>query len=126
MFDTDRPGSIFAAVLPPADVAASPAGPAGVPLERLEAQICETHDAEITAETIIPPWYGERLDLDHAIYICLANARTREEREQHQDGDPASRGRVTIYEPEDWPERIRQYEARTPRRFAPVLVPIQV
>ena len=41
MFDTDRPGSIFAAVSPPADVAASPAEPAGVPLERLEAQICE-------------------------------------------------------------------------------------
>ena len=222
MFDTDRPGSIFAAVSPPADVAASRAEPARVPLERLEAQICElaghlaaatcrflvllgdfdarrgwaswemgscaqwlswkcqmssgtarghvedgpaisistaqmlscgaalsyrpdgtpvpsspplpepgggigdTHDAAITPETIIPPWYGERLDLDHAIYICLANARTREERERHQDVDPASRGRVTIYEPEDWPERIRQYEARTPRSFAPVLVPIQV
>src|SRR5215831_10516368 len=41
MFDTDRPSSIFAAVLPPADVAASPAGPPRVPLERLEAQICE-------------------------------------------------------------------------------------
>ena len=41
MFDTDRPGSIFAAVSPPADVAASPAEPARVPLERLEAQICE-------------------------------------------------------------------------------------
>src|SRR5215467_10358688 len=41
MFDTDRPSSIFAAVLPPADVAASPAEPPGVPLERLEAQICE-------------------------------------------------------------------------------------
>src|ERR1700750_1291783 len=41
MFDTDRSGSIFAAVSPPADVAASPAEPPGVPLERLEAQICE-------------------------------------------------------------------------------------
>ena len=41
MFDTDRPGSIFAAVSPPADAAASPAEPARVPLERLEAQICE-------------------------------------------------------------------------------------
>ena len=41
MFEIDRPGSIFAAVSPPADVAASPAEPAGVPLERLEAQICE-------------------------------------------------------------------------------------
>ena len=41
MFDTDEPGSIFAAVSPPADVAASPVEPARVPLERLEAQICE-------------------------------------------------------------------------------------
>jgi hypothetical protein len=41
MFDTDRPGSVFAAVSPPADVAASAAEPARVPLERLEAQICE-------------------------------------------------------------------------------------
>ena len=41
MFDYDKSGSIFAAVSPPADVAASPAEPARVPLERLEAQICE-------------------------------------------------------------------------------------
>src|SRR6185369_7397437 len=41
MFDTDRPGSVFAAVSPPAGMAASPAGPPAVPLERLEAQICE-------------------------------------------------------------------------------------
>src|SRR6266576_322606 len=41
MFDSDSPGSVFAAVSPPADVAASPAGPPPVPLERLEAQICE-------------------------------------------------------------------------------------
>jgi hypothetical protein len=41
MFDIDWPDSIFAAVSPPADVAASPAEPARVPLERVEAQICE-------------------------------------------------------------------------------------
>ncbi|HEY1320939.1 MAG TPA: HNH endonuclease signature motif containing protein, partial [Streptosporangiaceae bacterium] len=41
MFDVAKPSSIFAAVLPPADAAASPAEPAQVPLERLEAQICE-------------------------------------------------------------------------------------
>src|SRR5690349_20493963 len=41
MFDTDRPGSIFAAVSPPVDVAASPAEPHRVPLERVEAQLCE-------------------------------------------------------------------------------------
>ena len=41
MFDNHTSGSIFAAVLPPADAAALPAEPARVPLERLEAQICE-------------------------------------------------------------------------------------
>ena len=41
MFDTDRPGSVFASVSPPAGVAASPAGLPVVPLERLEAEICE-------------------------------------------------------------------------------------
>src|SRR6201990_1626864 len=41
MFDSDRRGSVFAAVSPPADVAASPAEPAPGPLERVEAQICE-------------------------------------------------------------------------------------
>src|SRR5215813_14787161 len=41
MFDSDRQGSVFAAISPPADVAASPAEPARVPLERVEAQICE-------------------------------------------------------------------------------------
>src|SRR5689334_23382946 len=41
MFDNHTSGSIFAVALPPADTAASPAEPARVPLERLEAQICE-------------------------------------------------------------------------------------
>src|ERR1700760_2355631 len=41
MFDSDRPGSIFAVVSPPVDVAASPVEPARVPLERVEAQLCE-------------------------------------------------------------------------------------
>src|SRR5215472_15405653 len=41
MFDTDKLGSIFAAVSPPADAAASPVEPPQVPLERVETQICE-------------------------------------------------------------------------------------
>src|SRR5690348_13970976 len=43
MFDTDGPVSVSASasVSPPSDVAASPAGPPAVPLERLEAQLCE-------------------------------------------------------------------------------------
>ena len=41
MFDIDRPGSVFSAVSPSADVAASPVEPPAVPLERVEARICE-------------------------------------------------------------------------------------
>src|SRR5690349_18946795 len=41
MFDINRPGSVFADVSPPPDVAASPAEPPVVPLDWLEAQICE-------------------------------------------------------------------------------------
>jgi hypothetical protein len=43
------------------------------------------HDADITSGTIIPPWYGERLDLDHAIYVCFANARNTGERHDQRD-----------------------------------------
>jgi hypothetical protein len=56
-----------------------------------EGSIGERHDADITEDTIIPPWYGERLDLDHAIYVCFANARTgeqkRADREQAQEAE---------------------------------------
>jgi HNH endonuclease len=100
--------------------------PASPPLPGPDGPIDQAHDAAITPDTIIPPWYGERLDLNHAIWACFANARTREERERGQDGDPADRGRVTIYEPEDWPERYRQYCENTPRRTGPTLIPIQV
>jgi hypothetical protein len=40
------------------------------------------HDADITPGTIVPSWYGERLDLDHAIYTCFANA---EYQARHRD-----------------------------------------
>ena len=94
------------------------------PLPEPDGPIGRVHDGDITPDTIIPPWYGERLDLDHAIWVCFANARTREAREH--DGDPARRGRVTVYEPEDWDERIRQYLEQAPRRTGPILIPIQV
>jgi hypothetical protein len=45
----------------------------------------ETHDADISPDTIIPPWYGERLDLDHALYVCLANARTEQQEQASRD-----------------------------------------
>jgi hypothetical protein len=104
-----------------------------------DGSISEAHDTDITEETIVPPWYGERLDLDYAIAVCFANARTDEEKragqEQAQEDvfrpkswgeDPATRGRVRIYEPEDCDERWRQHLERTPRRTGPTLIPIQV
>jgi hypothetical protein len=96
-----------------ADGTAVPASP---PLPPADGSIEDCHDADITPETILPPWYGERLDLDHAIYVCLANARTEQERQaQLQDGEPQARDRVTVYEPEDWGKRIRQYYDEHPR-----------
>jgi hypothetical protein len=99
--------------------------PASPPLPEPGGTIADTHDADITPDTIIPPWHGERLDLDHAIYVCFANARTREERERDPDGPP--RGRARVYEPEDCEELYRQHLERTPRRYTgPTLIPIQV
>jgi Domain of unknown function (DUF222)/HNH endonuclease len=103
--------------------------PPSPPLPEPDGSIGDIHDAEITPDTIIPPWYGERLDLDHAIHACFANARTEEEKQaaRDQDREPHARGRVTIYEPGDWAERISQYyaeQADRPRR--PVLVPTLV
>jgi hypothetical protein len=122
-------------------IAAPPAGsgtfafyrPDGTPLPSCPALpapqggISEAHDADITPDTIIPPWYGERLDLNHAIWACFANARTDEEKhaDGDQDGDPVTLHRVQVFEPEDWPERIRRYEDEYPagpRR--PLVVPI--
>ena len=151
MFDTDRSSSIFAAVLPPADVAASPAGPSRVPLERLGAQICELagHLAAATCRFLVlladfdarrgwaswemnscAAWLSWKCQLscgtarEHVRVARAANARTREEREQ--GGDFAGRGQVTVYEPEDCEELIRQYLEQAPRRTGPVLIPIQV
>ena len=47
---------------------ASPAPPG------LNGTINDCHDAGITPATIIPAWYGERLDLDYAIHACFAHA----------------------------------------------------
>jgi len=79
-------------------------------LAQADGAIEDCHDADITPGTIVPPWYGERLDLDYAIHVCFANARTEQERRTpRQDGESKARDRVTVYEPEDWENRIRQY-----------------
>jgi HNH endonuclease len=58
----------------------------------------DCHDADITPDTIIPYWYGERLDLDHAIYICFANAenqaRHRDREHQRENEQPDQKDAV--------------------------------
>ena len=100
--------------------------PACPPLPEPDGPIDQCHDAAITPDTIIPPWYGERLDLDHAIWACFANARIAQEKQEHPAGPADRRADVTVYEPEDCDERYRQYHERTPRRTGPTLIPIQV
>ena len=102
-------------------IAASPA------LPQIYGTIENRHDADITPDTIIPPWYGERLDLDYAISVCFANARTEEERRpQLQDSEPEVQDRVTVYKPEDWDNRIRQYFDEHPRGLHRVTQPVSV
>ena len=118
------PGGTFAFYRP--DGTALPPSP---PLPEPAGAIGNGHDADITEDTIIPPWYGERLDLDHAIYVCLANARTEQERQEQRDqaGKPSARDHVQVFEPDGWAERMRRYyDEHATRPPRPVLVPIPV
>jgi Domain of unknown function (DUF222)/HNH endonuclease len=53
-----------------AEIKPSPSLPGGA-VDDLRA----CHDARITPDTIIPAWYGDRLNLHLAIWACFANAR---------------------------------------------------
>ena len=57
----------------------------------------------------------------------LANARTEQERRSRsQDGAARAQHRITIYEPEDWADRIRPYFDDNPRGPYRVIQPISV
>jgi hypothetical protein len=78
-----RPGGTFAFYQP--DGTPLPDCP---PLPDPDGSIGDWHDAEITPDTIIPLWYGERLDLDFAIYTCFANAENAEKQARQQRDQP--------------------------------------
>jgi len=102
-----KPGGIFAFYRP--DGTALPPSP---PLQKPAGTIADCHDTEITEDTIIPPWYGERLDLDHALYTCLANARSPQERREY--ARDLACDRVQVFEPDGWADRIRgHYDQHT-------------
>jgi hypothetical protein len=103
--------------------------PPSPPLPEPGGAIEHIHDADINPGTIIPPWYGEKLNLDDAIYACFANARTEEKRhaDHDQTGEARARERVRVYEPEGWANRIRQYyDEHATRPRGSVLVPTAV
>jgi len=105
------------------DGTAIPSSPA---LPNADGAIEGCHDADITPDTIIPPWYGERLDLDHAIYVCFANAANQAR--QHDNAPPPTladqlyqagqtdqadqaepiRPRRWAIEPQDWMPSLRR------------------
>jgi hypothetical protein len=97
--------------------------PASPPLPEAGGTIGDWHDADITPDTIIPPWYGERLDLDYAIYTCFANAANQARQEvsgpQPVQADQAVQGgqadrygsagpvKWGAIEPQDWMPSLR-------------------
>ena len=64
----------------------SPALPGG------DGDLASCHDAQITTDTIIPAGLADKLDLDLAIWACLANARIDEQQasQQQQEQDLAA------------------------------------
>src|SRR5260221_2270517 len=57
-----------------------------------DGDLASCHDAQITTDTIIPAGLADKLDLDLAIWACLANARIDEQQasQQQQEQDLAA------------------------------------
>jgi hypothetical protein len=72
-------------------------------LPEVDGDIDGCHDADITPGTIIPPWYGERLDLDYAIYTCFAHAEYQaRQRDQAEQPDQHLTASASTPEAEPW------------------------
>jgi hypothetical protein len=105
--------------------------PPSPPLPSPGGHIGDIHDAQITPDTIIPPWSGERLDLDYAIYTCLANERLYQDRAAGRDPRAGIPPRHPgIDEPAYIPGWIRatfsDRPAPPPNPYAPTYLPVQV
>jgi Domain of unknown function (DUF222) len=59
------------------------------PLPPADGDLARYHDAAIDADTIVPNWSGDKLDLDLAVWASFANARVAAER---QAGPPVPAG----------------------------------
>jgi 5-methylcytosine-specific restriction endonuclease McrA len=88
--------------------------PASPQLPEVEGSIEGCHDADITPGTIIPPWHGEKLDLDYAIAACFAHAEYQA-RQQDNAGNPGLAARPD--EPATEPWRPAMMEVYLPDYF---------
>jgi uncharacterized protein DUF222/HNH endonuclease len=91
--------------------------PASPPLPPTDGAIEDCHDADISPDTIIPPWHGERLDLDYAIHVCFANAAnqaSQASQASQYDGGPQP---VLAGRP-DPPDEAGQFEPVRLRKWA--------
>jgi hypothetical protein len=81
--------------------------PSSPALPDADGPIDGCHDADITPGTIVPAWYGERLDLDYAIYTCFANAEYQARHRDDRDGEElrAARSPAVATAPEAEPSR---------------------
>jgi len=70
------------------DGTALPSSPA---LPEPDGDLTGWHDADITPGTIVPSWYGERLDLHYAIAVCFANAENQARQREEQAVEPEER-----------------------------------
>ena len=55
-----------------------------------DGDLTRCHHADITTDTIIPAGLADKLDLELAIWACLANARLNQQTSQHQQQDQAA------------------------------------
>ena len=63
--------------------------PACPALPQSDRDIRTCHDARVSPDTIIPAWYGDRLNLHETIWACFANARLAKEK---REAAPVQRG----------------------------------
>jgi HNH endonuclease len=93
--------------------------PACPALPEADGSIAGSHEAEIGPDTIVPTWYGERLDLDHAIYVCFANAENQSRRQSQQEQKNKQDQQEEEYEPfqpRKWIVEWSDWQFGQPRR----------
>jgi hypothetical protein len=57
-------------------------------LPQSDTDIRTCHDARVSPDTIVPAWYGDRLNLHETIWACFADARLAKEKREAAAAQP--------------------------------------